>query len=261
VYLQYWKLQRKPFENTPDPSFLYYSEAHRSSLDLLLYAVRERKGIAVLTGGQGCGKTLLSGAVLKALKPQDFVVGIVNNVRLNETDLLNEILYQIGEDQQSQSLLELSRLLGETLFRQVQEDKHTVLMIDDAHLIEDDRALEQLRLLLNFQLEDRAMLTLVLIGLPALLERIEAMPQLGGRIAVKCHLDPFCPEDVRNYVQHRLRIAGAQEPVFTEEAIKALVCETGGVPMRMNNVCDLALMQGAKQNVTRITPEIVTSVA
>ena len=261
VYLQHWKLHRKPFENTPDPSFLYYSEAHRSSLDLLLYAARERKGMALLTGGHGCGKTLLGGAVVKALKPQEFVVGIVNNVRLSETELLNEILYQIGEDQQSERLLELSRLLGETLFRHVQQDKHTVLIVDDAHLIEDDGVLEQLRLLLNFQLEDRTMLTLVLMGLPGLRERVEAMPQLGQRLAVKCHVDPFGAEDVQNYVRHRLRIAGGQERVFADEAMREIAKATGGVPMRINTVCDLALMAGAKANAQCITPEIVTSVA
>lgn len=216
--------------------------------------------MALLTGGHGCGKTLLAGAVVKALKPQEFVVGIVNNVRLSGTDLLNEILYQLGEDQQSDRLLELSRLLGETLFLHVQQDKHTVLIVDDAHLIEDDGVLEQLRLLLNFQLEDRAMLTLVLMGLPALRERVEAMPQLGQRLAVKCHLGPFCADDVQNYVRHRLRIAGGREPIFTDEAMRAVTKETGGVPMRINTVCDLALMQGANGNAQCVTPEIVASV-
>lgn len=155
VYTDYWKLSRKPFENSPDSRFLYYSESHRAALDHMMYAVRERKSLALLTGDYGCGKTTLVWAVAKALEPAKFAAGIVNNPRLSDIDLMNEILYQLGEDRQSERALEVSRMVADMLFRNVKEDKHTVVMIDEAQLIVDEAVLEQLRLLLNYQLEDR----------------------------------------------------------------------------------------------------------
>jgi len=261
VYTDYWHLKRKPFENSPDSTFFYYSEGHRVALDHMLYAMRERKSLALLTGDYGCGKTTLVWAVAKALKPEMFVTGIVNNPRLSEIDMLNEILYQLGEDRQSERMLELSRMIADLLFRNVKEDKHTVLMIDEAQLIEDEGVLEQLRLLLNYQLQDRCMLTLMLVGQLELDERVKSLPQLDQRVAVRCHLAAFSPEDVGNYVRHRLRISGVSEPIFSDEAIRAVHSVTGGIPRRINNVCDLALMQGAKQKLERVTPDLVNSVA
>lgn len=260
MYLEHWHLERKPFENSPDPTFFYYSEGHRSALESLLYAIRERKSLALLTGDYGCGKTMLVWAAVKALSAQQFVTGIVNNPRLSEVELLNEILYQLGDERQSQSMLELSRYFGDMLFQNVRDDRHTVVIIDEAQLVPGEGGMEQLRLLLNYQLEDRCMLTLVLSGEPEVGERAKAMPQLDQCVAVRCRLDAFDRENVGSYIRHRMRISGATEPVFVDEAVRAVYGHTEGVPRRINNVCDLALMRGAKEKAEKVTPELIHSV-
>ncbi len=259
MYLDYWQLERKPFENSPDSSFFFYSEGHRAALEKLTYAARERKSLALLTGEHGCGKTTLVWALAKALEADKFRVGIVNNPRLTEIELLNEVVYQLGEDRQTDKMLELSRMMGDLLFRAVEEDQHTVVIIDEAQLITDADVMEQLRLLLNYQLEDRCMLTLVLSGQPELGERVRAMPQLDQRVAVRHHLTPLGPDDTRSYIEHRLRIAGRSESPFTEEAIRAVCAQTGGVPRRINNVCDLALMEAARQKLSSISADLIRS--
>ena len=115
MYLDHWQLQRKPFENSPDSTFFYYSKSHRAALDKMLYAAREKKSLALLTGEYGCGKTMLVWAAAKALGGEKFRVGIINNPRLSEVELLNEIIYQLGEDRQTDKMLDLSRMVGDLL--------------------------------------------------------------------------------------------------------------------------------------------------
>lgn len=259
MYLDHWQLQRKPFENSPDSTFFYYSKSHRAALDKMLYAAREKKSLALLTGEYGCGKTMLVWAAAKALGGEKFRVGIINNPRLSEVELLNEIIYQLGEDRQTDKMLDLSRMVGDLLLSAVEADQHTVVMIDEAQLIADEAVLEQLRLLLNYQLEDRCMITLVLAGQPELGSRVRALPQLDQRVAVRHHLVPFGAEDATSYIRHRLRISGLADAPFTDDAIRVICTQTGGVPRRINNLCDLALMEGARRKLERIGPDVVRS--
>ncbi len=261
MYVDYWQLKCKPFENCPDSAFFYYSEGHKAALDRLLYAVQERKSLALLTGDYGCGKTTLIWTLSKALEPDKFRLGIVNNPRLSEIELLNEIIYQLGEERQSDRMLEVSRLLGDMLFEAVEAGRHTVVIIDEAQLIVDEAALEQLRLLLNYQLEDRCMLTLVLAGQPALGERVRSMPQLDQRVAMRCQVTPFTPDETRSYVIHRLRVSGLDRPPFTDEALREICVHSEGVPRRINNICDLALLEGAQKGLKTIGPDVIRSVA
>jgi len=260
LYTEYWRLSRKPFENSPDPSYLYHSTDHRDALNKLLYAVRERKGCALLTGEYGCGKTTVIRALVRNLGGGKFDIAVVNNPRLTDVELLNEVLYQLGDDRQSEKRLELSRIIGDVLYRNTNDGKHTLLIVDEAQLIRDEGALEELRLLSNYQLEDRFLLTLLLAGQPELSERLRAMPQLDQRVAVRHHLKSFQLEDTANYIFHRLRLSGLDRPIFADEAVKLIFRASDGIPRKINNVCDLALLAGANKKVEVIDVDLVKSV-
>ena len=126
MYLSYWGLKEKPFENTPDPKFLYYSVRHKEALLNLLYAVNENKGAALLTGDIGCGKTLLARALISRLDPDDFEVALVANPRLDENDFVREILYQFGQnsDQSNRLNVIMTRIGAIGLTRQSAAEKY-----------------------------------------------------------------------------------------------------------------------------------------
>jgi len=225
-----------------------------------MHAVQEHKGAALLTGEFGCGKTTLIRALLKGLPSHEYQVGLVNNPRLTESELLSEILYQLGEDSQGTGVLEASRAIGDLLYRNVQEGRHTLIVIDEAQLISDQGAFEQMRLLLNHQLDDRVLVTLLLVGQTDLQESLKAMPQFEQRIALTCHLSSFEFDSMKEYISHRLRVAGTTEPVFTEDALRIVYSTTRGIPRRINNVCDLCLFEGANLKLKSIDGDTARSV-
>ena len=167
MYLEYWGLQKFPFENVPDPEFMYYSSEHEEALARLVYAVKRNKGAVLLTGEIGCGKTTLSRVFIQQLADSEFDIGLMTNPSLEPIDFLKEALYQIGLNPQSQSKSELLKILNDRMIENMKNNLTTLLIIDEAQLISKE-TFEEIRLLLNFQLNDRYLLTLVLIGQPEL---------------------------------------------------------------------------------------------
>jgi len=221
MYTEYWGLTEKPFENTPDPRFFYLSTKHEEALMRLLYAVREKKGAAMLTGEYGSGKTLLGRTVAARLLDEEekYNVALIVNPAIPSAELLSEIVYQLGaapskEDTKS----ELLHLLNEMLYKTIDEKRHTVVIIDEAQAIKDEEVFEELRLLLNFQLNDRFLLTLLLVGQPELKEKVNSIKQLHQRISIMYHLSALDEAEVRAYIEHRLRIAGNRNFMFTDSA-------------------------------------------
>mgnify|MGYP001168781594 CR=1 FL=1 len=262
MYKQFWGLNEKPFENTPDPKFIYYSRQHEEALTRMLYAIREGKGAAMLTGEYGCGKTILSRIVINDLiKNDDFEVALVIHPRLTPVEFMEEIIYQLKNEHVKGSKPKLLHILQETIYEHYRQNKRTVIIIDEAQLIDSEEAFEELRLLLNFQLNDRFLITLVLIGQPELLPKVSAIPQLDQRIGVKYHLSALDEEETKNYIQYRMEVAGAARPIFTPEAIHAVYCASQGVPRRINNICDTCLLVGFGQEVKEVDKDLVDKVA
>ncbi|MFH1655617.1 MAG: AAA family ATPase [Candidatus Omnitrophota bacterium] len=265
MYEEYWKLKDKPFENTPDPRFLYHSAQHEEGLYRLLYAVKEQKGAAIMTGVFGCGKTLLGRTMLKELGKDIYRVGYLSNPQMSYIELLMAIATSLGvsglptkktEVLTNVVLNEIEKVLGNNM----KDGRKTVVIIDEAHVINDREVWEGLRLVLNYQLEDRFLLTLLLLGQPELKENIDSNKQLAQRIAIRCHLGHMNQEDAHNYVLHRLKIAGREEPLFTEDALKAIYAKSGGIPRRINHICDLALLTGFGRKITSIDGHIISEV-
>ncbi len=260
MYIDYWKFNKKPFENTPDPEFFFPAPEHNEALQRLEYVVNENKGAALLTGDYGCGKTMLLRKLAFSVIERNFEIAYLNNPRWSPTELLQDILFQLGEDDVPDDSINLGRKLNEVLFRNIEDGKDTLVIIDEAQLISSNEVLEELRLLLNFQLNDRFLVTLLMCGQPELRERVNAIPQLEQRMYVKYHLHSFDAELTKSYIRHRMRVAGRTEKgIFTDDALETIYRHSFGTPRRINNLCDLCLLVGYQKKVEVINAEFVES--
>src|SRR3989338_10100918 len=262
MYEAYWNLKEMPFENTPDPRFLYHSKQHEEALARMLYAIKYRKGAGLLTGVFGCGKTLLVQALLDEISQNKYKTAIINNPQLEYVELLRAIVRSLKAIALPQKKTELSvdfllEVLGEIFQNNMRGGKETIIIIDEAHVIQDERVFEELRLLLNFQLRARFLLTLLMLGQPELKQKVEDNKQLEQRVAVKYYIDALTLEDTKGYIQHRLAIAGQLEQIFTDGAIELIQEHSGGIPRVINHLCDICLLNGFGKESSIIDEEIV----
>jgi general secretion pathway protein A len=252
MYLEHWDLKDRPFENTPDCRFLYPSQNHREGLQKLLFTIASEKGCAMLTGEYGCGKTILIRTVLNRLDRDNYEVALVNYPVFNREEFLKDILHQFGCETEARGRMDLFRALTHFFYERIAEGKKNILVIDEAQLLQDQEVFEELRLLLNMQLEDRFLVSVLLVGQPELREKVMRYPQLDQQIAVRCHLHRFDLEDTVRYVRHRLKVAGCTKELFDEEALYLVYKLSNGVPRRINNVADMCLLEGFSRGLGRI---------
>ena len=244
MYEAYWGLREKPFENTPDPRFLFQSDETADVYIRLLYTLKSNRGAALLTGESGCGKTLVIRALLQQLNPERTEIALVNDPGRTAVEFLREVLYQLGEETDAESRPEIVHRIHEVLNTFHTQGKETIVVIDEGQLMEDPEVLEEIRLLLNFQLNDAFLITLLMVGKEALADKIRNSPPLDQRIAARGILKPMGREDVHEYVAHRLAVAGRKEPVFSSDALDLVHDFSDGVPRMVNNICDISLVIG-----------------
>lgn len=259
MYLEYWGLEKYPFENVPDPEFMYYSQEHKEALIRLNYAAKRNKGVALLTGVVGCGKTTLSKVFIQQLSETDYDIGLVTNPTLVPSDFLKEILYQLGLSVDSNSKADLLDLLNRRILDNMKQNKITLLIVDEAQLIYKE-TFEEIRLLLNFQLNDRFLLTIILMGQPELNNIIKGIEQLDQRIAIRYHLNPLNAEETGRYIGFRLKKAGLKRHIFTKQAVAEVYNYSLGIPRMINNVCDMSLLVGFSSKIEVIDSKIIKSV-
>lgn len=257
MYEAHWGLTEKPFLNLPDPRYLYRSPQHEEALLRLIYAVRERMGAAVLTGVFGCGKTLLAHTLARELLQEKYQLAFVTNPRLGDLDLLRTIVHHLGRADVPPNKADVLALLETLLKANAAHGKDTIILIDEAHVITDPSVFEELRLLLNFQTPERFLLTLILLGQPELREKIELNKAFEQRLSVKSHLGPFSAEATAAYISHRLQVAGCQRPIFAPPAVAVIHEYAGGIPRRINRLCDLCLLAGFAKKRTTVDEPIV----
>lgn len=261
MYLEYWALSEKPFENTPDPRFIYYSPAHEEAYARLKYVIEQKKGAAMLTGEYGAGKTLLARVLVKELLDNgNYNVALIVNPMLSKVDLLREIIFQLKSDKLPGTKLRILHVLNDLLYENYNKKKDTIIIIDEAQVIGKKDVFEELRLLLNFQLNEKFLLTLVLIGQPELQNKIDNIPQLKQRLALTYHLGGLDNARVAEYINHRLKIAGATRNFFQEKAIAKINECSAGIPRNINNICELALLQAMFEKKTDIDEVLIGKV-
>ena len=258
MYLTFYELKEKPFNLTPDPKFLYLTPGHREALAQLLYGVRERKGFIVLIGEVGTGKTTLLQTLLKQLNGTAEVAFIVNS-KLSFDEMLEYMLEDFGiakvAASRAQQLLTLNRFLVE----RCRAGQNTVLILDEAQHL-DPPTLEQVRLLSNFETPKEKLLQIVLVGQPELKAKLQLteLRQLRQRIGLRCSIQPLKPQETRDYILSRLRIAGANDlGLFTEPAISRISEYAGGIPRIVNVVCDHCLLIGYADQRRRVDRGVV----
>ncbi len=256
MYLDYWGLKALPFENIPSDR-LFRSPQHEEALVRLLYASQNRKGVAMLTGSVGSGKTTVAKAFIRQLIPDKYDFQILFNPALSPIDLIRAILLNFSENAESDSKTVLLNKLHQRLYQNAEKKLTSVLVVDEAHVIEDQSTLDELRMLLNLHAEGRFLVTLILLGQPPLLEKIDTLQPLKERIGVKYHLEPLDLQNTLRYILFKLKSAGAGRGMFSKEAIVALHKFTGGIPLRINNICDRCLLIGFMRKAMLIDAKTV----
>ena len=248
MYRAYWRLDKKPFENTPDPDFIYYSKEHEEALSRMLYVIKENKGAILITGEYGSGKTLLTRVLLKELSEDKYQSALLLNSMLSPPQLIKEIIQQLGGNvAASATKAEAYNQLNALLLKITKTGKLVVVMVDEAQAIETTQSFEEFRLMLNFQLNDRFLLTLVLIGQPELRDKIARLPQFEQRLSLRYHLMALSENETKEYVSHRMTVAGGDPAIFSNEAFEELYKYSKGIPRKINNACDLALLVGSDE--------------
>lgn len=262
MYESFWGLQQKPFENTPDPKYIYYSGKHKEAIARLLYAVREHKGAALLSGEYGSGKTLLSRVLWHELQQEQmYQSAFILNPRLSGLELLQEIFRQFGGTDMPANKIDLFHALHNIFYSNFKASKHNVVVVDEAQAISSSDIFEELRLLLNFQLDNAFLLTIILMGQPELRPKIANLPQFAQRMSIRYHLNALNEAETKEYIEHRLQVAGATRQIFNTEACEGVYFFSAGVPRRINNICDLALLIGYGQGDSIIDKNIIIKVS
>jgi general secretion pathway protein A len=263
MYEQYWGLNESPFSLTPDPRFLYMSRAHEDALMMLHYAVTRNKGAAMLAGDIGLGKTTISRKLLETLDPVQFKVALIVNPILTPTQMLQEILSQLGIDVVSRNRQVLVQTLHKSLIELYERGQRLVLLIDEAHLIRSAASLEELRLLLNCQMNDQFLISLLLLGQTELRGKIAKVPALEQRLAVRHVLKPLTMEETGEMILHRLRVAGytGEKSPFTPDAVHYIHQVSGGAPRLISQLADNAMLMAMARRTQTIDGFLLHEVA
>lgn len=260
MYEKHWSLQDKPFRNTPDPKYFYFAPQYEEALSRALYVITEGQGAMLLTGDCGCGKTLLIRVLIDELDPDRFEVALIQNPNMSPRELLQEILRQFGFDAAGWDKSKMYETLAGFLAATHKRGASTIVIVDEAQVVQDDETLEEIRLLLNFQQDKSFYLSLILAGQPELRGRVDALPQLSQRLSVKYHIAGLIPDDSRKYLHHRLSVAGSQTYMFSDEAEKLLIDCAQGVPRRLNLLADFSLLAGYGNSKNIVDADIVKMV-
>jgi general secretion pathway protein A len=253
VYEQFYGFREAPFNLTPDPRFLFFSDRHREAFNHVLFGLQERKGFIQLTGEVGAGKTTVCRAILKQLDSR-YRTALILNPSLTSAQLLRTILTELNLPSGGDRVTALETLNG-FLLEQAAAGNDVVLVIDEAQDLGDE-LLEQVRLLSNLETEQRKLLQIVLVGQPELRDKLntQGLRQLRQRITVRYHLSPLSRDETERYIEHRLAVAGGNgRPTFTRGAIRTVHRYSEGVPRLINAVCDKALLYGFVNGTDHLT--------
>jgi len=262
-YVEYFKLEREPFSNAPDARFYFDSDQHSQALLRLMYAVNSNKGLAVLVGGVGAGKTTLARRMLDTLDESQYESSMLVMVHssINPEWILTRIAMQLGVREPASDRLTVLKQLYERLLEIEAQGRKAVILIDEAQMLQSRELMEEFRGLLNLEIPGKKLLNIIFFGLSELEECLRLDEPLAQRVAVKYHLKSMTVETTTDYIYHRMSIGGGSGDLFEAAAIEAIHRFSGGVPRLINTICDNCLFESFMLKESSVGQKIVHSVA
>lgn len=262
-YVEHFAIEREPFSNAPDARFYFNSEQHSQALVRLMYAVDSNKGLAVLVGGVGTGKTTLARRMLDNLPEDRYESSLLVMVHSGITAewILTRIALQLRVPDPAGDRLKLLKQLYARLLEIEQEGRRAVVLIDEAQMLYSRELMEEFRGLLNLEIPGKKLLNIVFFGLPEVEDCLALDEPLAQRVAVKYHLKSLTIETTISYIKHRLQVAGAKRMLFSTEAIPLIHRYSGGVPRLINTISDNCLFESYLRKQGEVDARVVHSVA
>ena len=262
-YLDYYQLHEQPFSITVDPKFYYNSRQHDDALVRLLYAASERKGLAVLVGEVGAGKTTVARRLFDQLDETQFesVLLIIVHAAITSQWLLKKVATQLGVEQPAEDSPSILSQLSQRLMDLFEQGKKVVVLIDEAQMLHSREIMEEFRGILNMESDGQKLITFILFGLPDLDQTLSLDGPLAQRVSIRCQLRAFTEAITRDYITFRLKVAGSDRNPFTPAAIAKIHRVTGGTPRLINTLCDNALLEGFLRKITPIDESLIQEVA
>jgi general secretion pathway protein A len=260
MYQAYFGLQERPFSKTPDPRFLFLSKGHREALARMQYAVEERD-LVLLTGEIGCGKTTLSRALMDALDDSFKVICLINP-RLTPLEFLSSLARHLGEAEPARFKVDLLEQICKILFEYFENGITPVVVVDEAQLVPHKETFDEIRLLTNFQLDDRNLISIVLMGQPELKQRLRhrAYEPLRQRIGMQFELKPLNQAETSEYLDFRMVTAGGRPGLFAGVAVEEIYSYSNGTPRMINHAASLALLECFGRGEARVDKTVIDAV-
>ena len=263
TYLEFYQLSQEPFSNAPVARFYYSSAQHAQALMRLMHSVQSMKGLAVLVGDIGAGKTTLARRMLDNLPEDEYEAALLVIIHSGITAnwLLRRIALQLGVESPAEEKLALLSQLYQRLVRIYEQGKKAVVLIDEAQMLATREIMEEFRGLLNLEVPERKLISFVFFGLPEIEDNLRLDPPLAQRVALRYRLEPLTAEATEAYVKHRLKLAGAPRVPFTPEAVAAVHRFSRGTPRLINTLCDNSLFEGFVARQADVDEALVERVA
>ncbi len=262
-FLKFYKLEEQPFSNAVDNRFYYNSTYHAEAIIRIRYAIDTMKGLAVVVGDIGTGKTTLARRMLDELDEEKYEAALLVVLHSSVTSdwLMKKIAMQIGIENPGDTKVEILGQIYKKLFEIHEQGLKTVVLIDEIQMLRSREIMEEFRGLLNMEVPDGKLITFVFFGLSEM-ETVLALDEpLKQRVAVKCTLKAFEQNVTREYIMHRLKVAGCEKDIFTPDAVQAVHNYANGLPRLINTLCDNALLEGFLVKKALLDKDIIESIA
>ncbi|HEX9757834.1 MAG TPA: AAA family ATPase [Nitrospiria bacterium] len=262
-YLEYYGLKEQPFSISVDNRFYYNSAQHGEAIIRLKYAVESRKGLVVLVGDIGTGKTTLATRMLDEMDEKEYECALLIVIHGSITSewLLRKIAVQLGVEEPNDDKTELLSQLFSRLIQIYESGKRAVVLIDEAQMLNKKEVMEEFRGILNIEMDGNKLITFVFFGLPDLDKNLNLDEPLKQRVGVRFQLRSFTEEITNDYVKYRLQIAGSNKELFTKDALSSIHKFSGGIPRLINAICDNALLEGFLRKKETVSGEMIEEVA
>ena len=261
MYEAYYHLRAKPFQLTSDPRFFFSSRGHRRAMAYLVYGAHQGEGFIVITGEIGAGKTMLASTLAHKMASRNLVLAQVVSTSLEADDIVRMVAAAFGLSQENSKAVLLNRI-EQFLLACHRQGKRVLLIVDEAQNL-PARSVEELRMLSNFVSAEKPLLQTFLLGQPEFRRTLQSpeMEQLRQRVTASCHLGPLDGAETEAYIVHRLQTVGwSHDPSFSRETFDAIYQHSGGIPRKINILCDRLLLMGRLDKIHAFTGKEVAEV-